>query len=132
MEKTNWLELNAEIKNSISLLEKMLTPNVKITDLDSPFPSTEQLSHHLHNQRIRSYLSNCREQEKYLGIRKGEKVKSSWLERLSLEEQEVFVKYYEQKKTFSQISTEVGLKEDEVKEYFNRSLKKVIKKLKGE
>ncbi|GIN41401.1 sigma-70 region 4 domain-containing protein [Heyndrickxia oleronia] len=132
MEDKNWLEMRAEYDAAISKLEKMLIPQQTTTDLSTPFVSIEQTTIYLRNQRIRSYLNNCREANKSLGIKKGEKIADHWLERLSETERKVFSKFYEQKKSVSQISIEMGLKEDKVKEYFRRSMKKVIKEIQKE
>ncbi|MDP4086572.1 MAG: sigma factor-like helix-turn-helix DNA-binding protein [Bacillota bacterium] len=129
---TKWLELQAEYQETISDLEKMLVPTQMTSDLSNPFIDVQQTKQFLYNQRIRSYLNTCREANKMIGLRKGEKIETKWLERLDEKEREVFIKFYEQKKSISEIAKEIGLKENKVRDYFNRSMKKVLKRIQGE
>lgn len=130
MTNLSWLELTAEYQKTISRLEKELTPHIQTADLYSPIPSTEEISLHLKNQRIRSYLNNCRQAQKEIGLRRGEKVKEVWLQSLSKNEREVFVRYYQEQKNFYVISEELHIPILQVEQIVNRSMKKILKAVK--
>jgi len=129
MESKKWLEIRAEYQTTIFDLKKMIAPHQITSDLSNPFVSLDHTKEFLRNQRIRSYLNNCREAHKTLGLRKGEKVEEYWLERLTKTEREVFIRFYEQKLDATEIAKELGIKTNQVKAFFNSSMKKVLKQI---
>lgn len=127
-----WIEIKASLYETISSLEKELQSEQTTTDLLNPFVSTDKIETEVRNHHIRSALTNCRQAQKAIGLRRGERISEEWLKYLDKEEEEVFVRFYEKKNRVSEIACDLGIKEADIQKHFNRSIKKIINYIREE
>ncbi len=124
----NWLKLAAEYLTEIKNLENKLIEQIEEEndDLLNPEISAEEIRIILHNEKIRAMIANCKHSLSQLGIRKG-LLDSTWLDRLGEKEKLIFRQMYEKNIEIESVSKELGIPKDEVRIYYDKTIKKVLK-----
>lgn len=113
----------------IAELETMIKDQTENEDnFFEPTLSNEQIRIVLYNQKIRAAIANYRNNIESLGLKKF-KIEKSWIERLDPQEKEIFSRIYYKKQKQETISSELGLKQDEIRVFFDRCIEKIIKAL---
>lgn len=125
-----WLELKAKNQKAVTDLTKKLI-STKSNDLKNPYMSLDNMREYLKNQRIRALIHNLRLANQGLEVKK-EKIPDNWLSPLSKKEKKIFKEIYENGRNYSEIAKEFNCSTNEINEYFNNSIKKVIKILQKE
>jgi|SRR5690625_46546 len=122
------LKLHVSYKEHIRELEAM-KPN-ESNNLNGEIEK-QDIVDHLHKRRIQHRLSNLRTAYELLGIRRGEKIPSKWMSGLSKTEQRIFKDYFERRKRYSEIGSDLGLSRQRVRAIIRYSIKQVIKNIGG-
>ncbi|MCF6094330.1 hypothetical protein L1765_10180 [Microaerobacter geothermalis] len=117
-----WLEIHASYRAYIRQLQTMIEEESILANKINP----NSLLKRLRNQRIRTYINLCRESYIKLGMRIGEEPEAWWLERLSPIEKEIFLLRYQNRLNFKEIEEHTGFQRSEAKQYFERSIRKVL------
>lgn len=131
-----WTDLDNAYKNYLKRVHKQYVQKLKEKIVEqnddnifSPALSDTQIQTILANERIRSYINNCRNNFQPVGISLGSKSKSWWLDRLDPTEKKIFLLAYEKQKSIEEISKVEKLDFMKTKKYFNQSIDKIIQSL---